>query len=658
MTGRRNQPRKALLFSLLLICLLVVLLSAPQRPTASQAQSRQGQSVATGQATPQTFSVRVQGPMRGPLLKSPPAERREREENEERKEREHPSIKVPIDPTVRPEDIRPTSPPTTVRLLSEQRTAVPQAPGTFTFFRNTTTGDNPMLPGVGAPTFSPYEPSVGVNGRVVFYTTNNYAAVSGDRGQTYSYINPADNFPADNVTDALNGGFGGDQYAYYVRTHGLMCWLIQYNPDNNNNTYRLAVARSQSDLLNNTWLVYDFTPATFGLTTPPGATGVWLDFPDLSVSDNFLYFTANYFPRRTTTTGPPTCVIACPGGTCPMGCASCTGCGSLGAVIARIPLAALAQGNNFTGNFFNDTTHFSLRLTHGAHETMYWGAHNSNTQIRIYRWPESGNITFNDVNHAAYNGPGRGGHVATCAGGTNYLSFDDERIMAAWVANSVIGFMWNAAQGGGFARPHVQVLRFNEADSSLLTQGQIFNNDIAFAYPSVHPNDRGHLGGTIAFGCGNNTGNPGVAAWIADDFNNNTITPLETLGAISGNRSEGRWGDYFSTRIYSPYGNTWVGTGFALNTPNARDHRFVWFGRERDIPPATNVIFVSKFNTTGYEDGTLFHPYNTVAEGHFATTPGDIVSIAPANYNEPQILNRASRLERLGTTGSVKIGQP
>src|SRR5262249_34128658 len=160
-----------------------------------------------------------------------------------------------------------------------------------TFYRNITTGDRPMLPGGTPPTFSPYEPSVGVNGRVIFYTTNNYAAVSGDRGQTYSYINPNDNFPADNTVDALNGGFGGDQHVYYVRTHGIMCWLIQYNPDNTNNTYRLAIARSQADLLNNTWTFYDFTPATFGLTTPAGTQGVWLDFPDLSASDNYLYFT-------------------------------------------------------------------------------------------------------------------------------------------------------------------------------------------------------------------------------------------------------------------------------------------------------------------------------------------------------------------------------
>lgn len=608
----------------------------------------------------------VKGIFSGPMLKTPPADRPGREKEKEKKEREHPTINTSIDPTVNPEDIRPTSLPSKTRLISEKDTDAPEAPGTFTLFRNVTTGDDPALPGAAPPVdFSPYEPSVGVNGRVVFYTTNNYAAVSGDRGQTFSYINPFDNFPADNVNDVLNGGFGGDQYVYYVRTHGLMCWLIQYNPDNTTNTYRLAVARSQADVLNNTWLVYDFTPATFGLPTPAGATGVWLDFPDLSASDNFLYFTANYFPRRTTNNGPPTCTIACPGGACPAGCTSCTGCGSLGAIVARIPLAQLAQGTGLSVNFLNDTGHSSLRLTQGARETMYWGAHNSNTQIAIYRWPESTTtITPTNVNHAAYtlNSPVRGSYVATCAGGTNYLSNDDDRIQAAWVANGVIGFMWGVAQGGGFSQPHVEVVRFNETNNALISQGQIFNNTHSYAYPSVHPNARGHLGGTISFGCGGNSGSPGVAAWIADDFNNNTITPLENVGAVVGNSSQGRWGDYFATRIYSPFANTWVGTGFSLNAPappatqNPRDHRFVWFGRERDMPSATNVIFVSLFNNSGYEDGTLFHPYNTIREGHFASMPGDTISIAAGDYHEPQTLNRASTLQRNGSTGIVTVG--
>jgi hypothetical protein len=348
-------------------------------------------------------------------------------------------------------------------------------------------------------------------------------------------------------------------------------------------------------------------------------------------------------------------------------------CGTLGAVIVRLSLDQLAQGVNLAGSsFFNDTTHSGLRLTQGARSTMYWGAHNTTAQIHICRWPENGAIACDDVTHTAYN---TGAMTATSPDGSNFAAAADSRIQAAWVANDVIGFMWSAAQGGGFTFPHVQALRFNESNRTLLTQGQIFSNTQAFLYPSVNVNDRGHLGGTMAWGGGANF--PNVLAWIADDFNNGTITPLENVTFSAGNAGPcdpnfdpvpgnmtldcyNRWGDYFATRVHSPYGNTWIGTGFVLNGANGvtRDPRYVWFGRERDAPPPTNVIFVSQFNTTGYEDGTLFHPYNTVGEGHFAALPGDVISIAPGNYNEPQSLSRPSRLERLGATGTVKIGQP
>lgn len=649
-------------FRLPVVVSLAILLAAQIPLLLSHAQSEVGRVVASGQGVARITTIRPQGPVYIPRLQSQPGPQAEPEEND----KEHSPINTPIDPSVRPEDIRPTNAESDVQIIPEllsgasvRNDPVPAAPGTFTLYRNDTTGDRPAVPGPTPPSsFSPYEPSVGVNGRVVFYSTNNFVAYSGDRGQTFSYLNPFANFSGGSI-DNVNGGFGGDQYIYYSRTHGAMFWLLQYNPDNTTNTQRLAVARSQQDVLNNRWIFYDFTPAYFGFTTPAtGTNGFWLDFPDMATSDNFLYLTTNVFPRTRRAT-PTSCTATCPTSTCPAGCASCTAvsCSSIGAVITRIPLSELAAGATIHPAIFNDTRS-SYRLTQGATDTMYWGSHNSNTQIRIYRWPENGNIAWDDVTHDAYNAPGRGMHTATCAGGTNYLSNDDDRIQGAWVANGVIGFMWDAAQGNGFARPHVQVVRFNESNRTRIGQGQIFSSTTSFSYPSVHPNDRGHLGGTISFGCGGSSGNPGLAAWIADDINNNVITPLESFGVAFGNRSEARWGDYCATRRHSPNGNTWVGTGFVLNANSVRDHRVVWFGRERDTPPATSPIFVSRFNTTSYEDGSLFHPYKTITNGNFAAMPGDVISIVSGNYNERGVFNRRSTLQRLGTTGTVVIGVP
>src|SRR3989442_11326029 len=125
--------------------------------------------------------------------------------------------------------------------------------------------------------------------------------------------------------------------------------------------------------------------------------------------------------------------------------------------------------------------HFSYRCTQGAHATMYWGSHNSTSQIRIYRWDENSNTvpTPDDVNHSAYL---NGNMIATSPDGTNFAGVADDKILAAWVANGIFGFMWNAAQGGGFTYPHVEVVRFNESDRSLAGQGQVSNNNNAFLY--------------------------------------------------------------------------------------------------------------------------------------------------------------------------------
>ena len=591
--------------------------------------------------------------LQSPLLEQPPVPPSDEAEGEI-----PPRMDPPVDPTVRLESIKPTSPETEAKIIPEllsgaigSKPAEPLAPGTFRFFQNTILASAPVVGGVTLNAYSPIEPSGAANGRVIFFTTNSYAAVSGDRGQTFSYIDPFKNFTS------VNSGFGGDQVIYYARQRGLTFWLLQYNPDNNTNTQRLAVARSQQDILQNNWITYDFTPANFGFTNPPpGASGFWLDFPDLATSDNFLYQTTNVFPRI-----PPNplnqCASTCPIQACPAACGgNCTPnvCSSVGAVVMRLSLAELAAGGTVNYNYYNDTN-FGYRCTQGAHDTMYWGSHNSNTQMRIYRWPEnSTSITANNVNHSAYN---VGTMNATSPDGTNFAAYSDSRILASWVANSVIGFMWNAAQGGSFTYPHVEVVRFNESDRSLVGQGQIFSSNIAWMYPSVHPDDRGDLGGTIAWGGG--TFYPNAAAWIADDFNSGTITPLENLTFATGfaGPSNNRWGDYFSTRITPPYGNTWSGTGYVLSGAGGvtRQPNYIWFGRERDTPPATNTIFIGSGNTTGWEDGSFAHPYMTVTRGHFAAVPGDRLLIGSGNYLEHPTLTTPVSIDTL--FGAVTIGR-
>ena len=155
---------------------------------------------------------------------------------------------------------------------------------------------------------------------------------------------------------------------------------------------------------------------------------------------------------------------------------------------------------------------------------------------------------------------------------------------------------------------------------------------------------------------------PSELAWIADDINNGTITPiLDSIVVATGNAgpASNRWGDYLTTRLNTPYSNTWVGSGYVLSggTGNANVvPRFIWFGRERDTPPFTNTIYVDKTNTSGYEDGSVTHPYKTVTGGHFAAMPNDTLIIRAGNY--PETVRFTTPVTVRNEGGIVKIGAP
>jgi bacillolysin len=66
-------------------------------------------------------------------------------------------------------------------------------------------------------------------------------------------------------------------------------------------------------------------------------------------------------------------------------------------------------------------------------------------------------------------------------------------------------------------------------------------------------------------------------------------------------------------------------------------------------------IFVNWTNS-GFEDGTLAFPFNTVAEGNFQAASGDRLWIAAGSYDESVIFDKVMQVNVYGT-GSVVIGQ-
>ena len=299
---------------------------------------------------------------------------------------------------------------------------------------------------------------------------------------------------------------------------------------------------------------------------------------------------------------------------------------------------------------------FNFTPAQGSGSTYYWASHLNNSTLRVYRWTDGGNIFWDDVNHNAYQATSRGDANCPDSNGNDPCVFLDDRVQVGWVANGQLGFGWMVAQGGGFAKPYTRFLRMNVSDRSVIDQPTVHSATTAWVFPSLGVNDRGHLGGTIAYIPDN--GGPNIGSWIADDFNSIQLQPLQVNFVASG--SDGpqceRWGDYYRSRPHSPYGNTWVASGHTLNGGDGAGcgfgssqvtPRMVWFGRERDRP-IDDISITNLYATLDgpYIDGSngtsatglnpnvpLSHPYcaspwNYCGLGFVRTMPSNIVDWA------------------------------
>ncbi|MDH4039011.1 MAG: hypothetical protein OEV86_16170, partial [Candidatus Krumholzibacteria bacterium] len=461
---------------------------------------------------------------------------------EQRRERHF----VPSDPSA--SGVLYRSPQTEVETVIPGAPGGAAAPGDFTFFRQTTMIDA----FTNNSTSSTNEPSLGMSCNQVVYTGNWYASISQDGGQNFTFVNPATFFPT------AAGGFCCDQVVYYEPSRGIFCWYLQYSRDgSNNNIVRLAVSDNPTTNIADWWW-YDISAQDLGY-----ASGNNFDFPDLSASDNFLYITTNFGTGSTT---------------------------SDGARVIRLSLDDLANGVSASGATFASSRP-NVRCTHGAAGTMYVGTQVDDNTLRIYSWAEGGAFSSveRDVDQYYF------GSSAPSPDGTDWVARDFNDILTAWVAGGKVGFMWGSAQGGGFTWPNVRYAVFNEAGLGLSDQGQIWNPNTAWAYPAVHPNDNGDLGGVLAYGGGDGTyPYPAIAAMIADDYNGDVIAPAETYLVSAGDDgpTNNRWGDYYTARRNDPFGHTWVASGHVLRGGGgggSAEPHFTWFGREANAPDGVQI---------------------------------------------------------------------
>jgi hypothetical protein len=391
----------------------------------------------------------------------------------------------------------------------------------------------------GGQTSTVGEPNVANRGNRIFFSSNWYATRSLDGGQTWRLMDPFSALPT------VNGGFCCDQTLIYERSRDVLVWLLQYVKQNGTNTLRIAINR-RATLDDGDWHWWDFTPE--GVNSD--WAGEWFDYNHAATSDNYLYVGTNVFKAATDR--------------------------FTRSVLFRFPLDTLANASALDYAFFSTSTHFSLRCAQGARDVMYFGSHNTASQIRTFSWPEGATaISFNDVDITPwsrampYRAPGPDGR--------NWLGRCDPRITGAMVANGVLTFAWTANASGARPWPHVRVVCIDAASMGLLNEPDIWNERYALAYPALSPNGRGVTGITLFRGGGEF--HPGHVVGVFDE--DRGVWVLKATRSGSDGPADGKWGDYLGIAAYSDYGNTWFAGGYTLQGGGNRNNiepRLVRFG--------------------------------------------------------------------------------
>ncbi len=420
-------------------------------------------------------------------------------------------------------------------------------------------------------------------GDVVVMSGNLWLKVSLDSGKTFSDVSFTSVFAA----DTTYGGWAGDQVIHYVPQIDCFVLYVQSrvgakgSANQSKSVIKVALA-SPADLKKSkggkaAWRrQWDFTSDEFGLA-------FWLDFPDVSYGDAFLYLNTNAFSRTYDAAG----------------IASDTFQGKL---FFELPLKELKAGTgfNYSYAFIGDALTYSSP-TQNVGDENYWAAHIDNSTMRIYsskgadpnffwrerklgaNWPTASNTK-------AVGPENLSDDIVSAAPDSGDWISEDHRIIGATRVVNQLWFAWTAAAGdggaGGFKFPqaHIQIAKFDIGqDYKFIEQSQVWNADVAFAYPCLTTNSNNEVGISLAWGGGKSFGSHAVGilgdfvVWFgeASDRTSTVLSPKPT-----------RFGDYVHVRLAHPDTRFFSAFGYALLTdaapkpPERTDYLYVEFGRE------------------------------------------------------------------------------
>jgi len=390
------------------------------------------------------------------------------------------------------------------------------------------------------------EPSVSVNGDVVFYTGNWYASISTDGGKNFKFIDP--NAMAQ-PTDPDGVTFCCDQVVNYMPSIDTFVWLMQYGPSTGDNIQRLAFAKTD-DMKAGRWRIFDIT------TDALGVPGFFMDFPDLATSAKFLYMTTNCF-------GPDQQTV--------------------GSAVVRIPFASI-DGGAPTAEKFVSMDLFAFRVAQNCRDVAYFAAHRDTSTLAVFSWPENqAQPTSQDVLTARWIGTN--GYISRTPDGRRWLDRADPRLTGATLAGDELWFAWAVdADSNHRPKPFVQMARINSKDMTLIEDVNLFDTDSAICYAGLATNASNEVGVSYMIG-GAVFPSHVVGILSQDEANRRSLTVgVGERSPLPDPNGHFDWGDYLTARPVYPDRKLFAAAGYTMKGTVDSDNqdatpRFVMFGR-------------------------------------------------------------------------------
>ncbi|SEF12576.1 hypothetical protein SAMN05444161_8791 [Rhizobiales bacterium GAS191] len=363
---------------------------------------------------------------------------------------------------------------------------------------------------------------------VVLQTGNDYIRYSADHGKTFQIL--ANTAVIDNT---FAGGEHGDQRIIFVSSIQCFVWYLQYNPvpANGDGAFRLAFAKLSNlqAKIKNVWSAYDWVSSDFGLK------GTDFDYPDITATEQFLYVT--------------------------------TGTKSQGRLLARLRLSDFVAGSvsaEYLGllsiTTAKDKSTDSLRYAHlceNGRDRAILAGHVDNSTLRIFEWPDGGNLATHDVKTVTW--PNTGDYASLCPDGTDWLQNGGDTEVSGLVRQSDnVWLAWCASRGsaGGAAfsypNPHCRVATVRMSDWTETAEMQVWNPDYAFAFPDLSVNGQGEI--ALGVGWGGPSNFADAAFGIIGDF---VVWYQDGSDAALT-----RWGDFVTVTQSKWHGNSFSGFGY------------------------------------------------------------------------------------------------